>query len=158
MQERVNEIIELLMREIAAHPDPVGENLEKLSEKLLKKGYTEREIRKAVECVLSQLGEHPRHSSRLSSRSKAAFSLRLLNPEEMHFFTPKAYGYLIELQAWGIIKPLQVEQIIERCLIMGITHIDIEEIKTIVSQILLGEELSSFETDSIYYPGNDWVN
>jgi len=156
MQERIDKIIEFLLKEITHLTDPLGLNLEKVSQKLLKKGYTEPEIHKAVEWVIMNLNDDQFPAARTKGKSQP--SLRVLIADELHFFTPAAYGYLIQLQTLGIANALQVEQIIERCFLMGFGRIDINEIKTVVSQILLGRELGTFDTDAVYYPGNDKLN
>jgi len=157
MQERIDEIIRFLIKEISQLSDPVGLDLKKLSDLLLKEGYTEREIHKAVEWVITNLNndEMPA-TSPAGSRNQP--SLRILISEEQNFFTAQAYGYLIQLQSLGIVNPLQVEQIIERCFLMGLNRIDVEDLKTVVSQILLGKEIGNFNTNSVYHPGNDRIN
>ena len=159
MQERINEIIEFLIKEISqlAEPATLGLNLEELSERLLEEGYTEREIHKAVEWVVSDLSK--KHLSLPSNKEKKTLpSLRILVAEELSFFTPEAYGYLIQLQTLGIIVPMQVEQVIERCFFMGLTRIDVDELKSIVFQILLGKETGTIKTKTVYHPGNDKLN
>lgn len=157
MQERINEIIEFLMREIAQLREPLGHSIEKLSKKLLKKGYTEGEIHKAVEWVILNL-DKPQKPAASRKFPHPGMSLRVLIPEEMQFFSPPAYGYLIQLQTLGIISPLQVDLIIERCFLMGLSQAGVDEVKTVVSQLLLGKELGTFDTDSVYHPGNDTIN
>lgn len=157
MQERINEIIEFLIKKLSQISDPVGLDLKKLSDMLLEEGYTEREIHTAVEWVIANLNKEPAPSAS-KSLPRPTPSIRVLISEEQNFFTPAAYGYLIQLQSLGILNPLQVEQIIERCFLMGMNRVDMEEIKTVVSQILLGKEVGNFKTDSVYHPGNDKVN
>ncbi len=157
MQEKIDKIIEFLLKEITQLTDPLGLNIEKVSKKLLKKGYTEPEIHKAVEWVIMNLNDAHISSSRQKG-AKTPPSLRVLIADELSFFTPEAYGYLIQLQTLSIVNALQVEQIIERCFLMGFGRIDMDAIKTVVSQILLGRELGTFDTDAVYYPGNDKLN
>lgn len=157
MPERINEIIEFLIDEISQLTGPVGLNIEKISAKLRKQGYTEREIHKAVEWVILNLNEDPRKPSP-RSRKNPPPSLRTLISEELNYFTPAAHGCLIQLQTLGILNALQVEQVIERCFLAGISQADIDEVKMVVSQFLLGKELRGFDTDAVYHPGNDKVN
>ena len=84
--------------------------------------------------------------------------IRMLIPEEMHFFNADAHGYLIQLQALELVDALQVEQIIERCFLMGLSRVELDDLKMVVSQFLLGKELGTFDTDAVYYPGNDRLN
>ncbi len=159
MQERINEIIDFLIKEISQLTEPAttGLNLEALSEKLLEEGYTEPEIHTAVEWVIANLSkEHLSTPSK--TQGKKLPSLRILVAEELNFFTTEAYGYLIQLQTLGIIGPMQVEQIIERCFFMGLARIDVEELKSIVFQVLLGKEMGSIYNKTVYHPGNDKLN
>lgn len=157
MQERIDEIIKLLIKEISQLSDPVGLDLKRLSDRLLEEGYTEREIHKAVEWVITNLNNDQDPDASKASRHSPP-SLRILISEEQNFFTPEAYGYLIQLQSLGIVNPLQVEHIIERCFLMGLNRVGVEDLKTVVSQILLGKEIGNFNTDSVYHPGNDRIN
>jgi uncharacterized protein Smg (DUF494 family) len=157
MQERIDEIIRFLIEEISQLSDPVGLDLKKLSDMLLKEGYTEREIHKAVEWVITNLN-NDQLSESAKPHSRQQPSLRILISEEQNFFTAEAYGYLIQLQSLGIVNALQVEQIIERCFLMGMNRVDVEGLKSVISQILLGKEIGNYNTDSVYHPGNDRIN
>ena len=163
MRERISKIIELLIREMTDLPDPFGGHIEMLSRKLLDAGYTQGEINKAVEWVITNFDDSTGPLQNLVN-AKNMPSLRLLSSEEMNFFSSEAYGYLIQVQALSIVGPLQIEQIIERCYVMGLSTIEVEDIKTIVSQILLGKEPSSLSVNKtgrsevMYHPGNDMIN
>ncbi len=157
MQERVSEIIEVIIEELSQHTDPFGKNLDKISEKLLAEGYTEGEIHKAVEWIILNINKEQQSlSSTPPLRTPPA--LRTLTTDELNFFTPEAYGYLIQIQLLGIVTPLQIEQIIDRCFFMGITRIDVKDVKVVVTQILLGKRVGTFDTNAVYYPGNDKIN
>lgn len=157
MQERVNEIIDFLIQEISRQADPLGLNLDVISERLLDKGYTEPEIHKAVEWVIMNLGakELSRGDKDPSAQTP---SMRVLISEELNFFSPESYGYLIHLQSLGILSPLMVEQVIERCFVMGLGRVELDDLKVVVSQALLGKDLGKHNTDAIYHPGNDRLN
>lgn len=159
MQEKVDEIIEFLIKEISQLAEPVvlGLNLEALSEQLLKEGYTEREIHKAVEWIISNVSKE-RLASPPPRSGKPFPSLRILVAEELSFFTAEAYGYLLQLQTLGVISSMQVEQVIERCFFMGLTKIDVEELKIIVFQVLLGKGIGTRKRKTVYYHGNDRLN
>ncbi|MGH1365694.1 MAG: DUF494 family protein [Calditrichia bacterium] len=163
MRERISKIIEMLIREMTDLPDPFGGHIEALSRKLLDAGYTQGEINKAVEWVITNFDESQGPLQNLEN-AKNMPSLRLLSAEEMNFFSPEAYGYLIQVQALSIVSPLQIEQIIERCFLMGLSRIETEDIKTVVSQILLGKEPGGLGSENtgrsevMYHPGNDKIN
>ena len=157
MQERVNKIIDLLLKEISQLSEPVTFDLEQVSQRLLEQGYTESEIDKAVQWVIMNLTRQQLPPGTKPSRKRSP-SLRILTPEELHFFSREAYGYLLQLQSLGIINALLVEQIIERCFLMGLTRIDVEELKAIISRVLLEEHGGSTGSGRVYLPGNDKIN
>lgn len=157
MQERINQIIELLLEEVTRLADPMGLNVEKVSKKLLKKGYTEGEIHQAVKWLIMNLSKDLVGATRRPG-TKPPPPMRVLIGEELKLFTPPAHGYLIQLQTLGLVSALQVEQIIERCFMSGHPHIGIDEVKAVASQILLGKEPGTFQTDAVYHPGNDHLN
>ena len=68
------------------------------------------------------------------------------------------YGYLLQLQTLRLMNALQTEQIIEKCFLMGVGKISVDDLKIIAAQFLLGKEPGTFDTDAVYYPGNDIIN
>lgn len=157
MQEKIDQIIEFLISEISTISDAYTLNLERISEQLLQEGYTEGEIHKAVEWVVLNLNQdRSSFAERLNRKNPP--SLRVLIAEELNFFSSEAYGYIIQLQTLGIVSPLQIEQIIERCFLNGLNRVEIGEVKTVVSQVLLGKEIENDYTDTVYMPGNDIIN
>ncbi len=157
MQERVNKIIDFLLQEISQSSESVQFDLEKISQRLLAEGYTEREIDKAVQWVIMNLGKRqvPPH---FHKTGKETPSIRVLMPEEIRFFTKAAYGYLIQLQSLGILNALQIEPVIERCFIMGLHEVDVEELRAIISQVLMEDWKDPSATNSVFSPGNDKIN
>lgn len=157
MQERIEKIIEFLIEEIFVRERSKTSSVEELSKLLLKKGFTQKEIHRALEQLLHTLDMKAFQGWKRRDRSTTP-ALRILIPEELSFFSKEAYGYLIQLQVLGLIDALKVEQIIERCFLMGMGKVGIDDVKTVVSQFLLGKELGTFDTDAVFYPGNDKLN
>ncbi len=156
MQQRVIEIIEILLREISRLQDAPASHLEQLSEKLLEKGYTEPEIRTAVDWLLLQFEgrEKTRQAGRRHSRSQG---IRLLSREEQALVGTRAYGYLLHLQALGILSPMLVDQIIERSFLNGL-DLELEEMKSLVVRMLLGKPLKGGRRSSYFNPGNEQIH
>ncbi len=157
MQKRVNKIIDFLLQEISQSSESVQFDLDSISQRLLAEGYTEREIDKAVKWVIMNLGNqeilpHPK------TVGKETPSIRILLPEEMRFFTKEAYGYLIQLQSLGVLNALQIEPVIERCFLMGGQAVDVEELRSIISQVLMEDRKDPSATNSVFSPGNDKIN
>ncbi|RMG34958.1 MAG: DUF494 family protein [Methanobacteriota archaeon] len=157
MQERINEIIDWLLQELSHSSEPYHLDFEAISQKLLEKGYTEREIHKALEWIIMNITKD-RNLIPKRSGKKSPPPIRLLLEEELRFFTPESYGYLLNLQSMGILNGLQVEQVIERCFLSGLVRVEVEELKNIVSQILMEERGKTSASNHFYHPGNDRIN
>lgn len=158
MQEKISEIVDLLIQEISQQNDPVRFQWDEVSEKLLKKGYSEPEILKAVEWVLMNINRPAFRKYQSSVRRRRPHAFRALIAEERLFFTPDGYGYLIQLQTLGLMGPIQVEQVIERAFMLGLARVELLELKGIVRHVLLETVPETTGTNTIFQPGNDKIN
>jgi uncharacterized protein Smg (DUF494 family) len=156
MPERVNKIIEYLIKEFVQHTEQKLPDLKTISKTLLKKGYTEPEIEKAVEWIRMFIDKSEVNSSPLSDQSYPA--LRLLSPSELTYFSSDSYAYLVQLQVLRLITPLQAEQIIEHCYLMGLVRIELDDLKSIVFQFLVQKHSAFNNSKTFYHPGNDKIN
>ncbi|MFQ5707403.1 MAG: DUF494 family protein [bacterium] len=137
MNERVVEILVLIMSEINN-----GDNsakLDLLSKDLLKKGYTENEISSAFSWLLERMKSD---SEELIENQGCIMqnSFRHLHEVERSIISTESFGYMIQLKELGIIDENQLEQILERAMMLGVSHINITEIKTIVASVLFNPE------------------
>lgn len=64
------------------------------------------------------------------------FSFRILHDLETMIISPQAFGYLLQLKELGIFDDLDIEQAIERAMLLGTGTIDSEEMKAIAAYIL----------------------
>jgi uncharacterized protein Smg (DUF494 family) len=157
MQQKVLEIIEFLISAIEKKQDPKVADLDLLSKKLIERGYNERDIQTAVEWIFNIL-DRSSDAPTLGNFEIDDWSIRILSPFERKIFSSEAYGYLLQLQLLGLISPLQVDQLIDRCLMMGLDMIGLEEVKTISTHILVGRDVGGQNSKPIYHPGNDKIN
>jgi uncharacterized protein Smg (DUF494 family) len=157
MQERLNKLLKILIDEIFDTSETPNQSVEEISAKLLKQGYSQIEIHKALELLLINLDD-PKIQDYQSQKSPKTLAIRFLEPEEQQFISAEAYGYLVSLQELRLLDPLQVEQVLERSFMTGAEKIKVEDLRKIVMQTLIGKELKSFETDAIFHPGNNEVN
>lgn len=138
MNERVVEILVLIMREIK--DDGEGfKNLETISRDLIQQGYTENEISSAFSWLLDRI----KSDSEELMRNEGAImdgSFRHLHEMERSVLSTEAYGYLIQLKTLGIVDELQIEQILERSLMLGLPSIGVHEIKSIVASVLFSPD------------------
>ena len=134
MNERVVEILVYIMNAIRVGK-PAANELEVISRDLLQRGYTENEISSAFSWLFdrfeSDTEELVRHTG---PRLKGSF--RILHDLERIVISPEGHGYLLQLQELGILDDAEVEQIIERALMLGATHLSEAAIKSLVASAL----------------------
>ena len=156
MQERIIEIIEYIVSEISKPSEIQSPDFKSLSQILLEKGYTEKEIRKAIQWVKAH---YPAGDSRRSARPGAVKrAYRFLSREERNIFTPEAYHYLLQLQMLGVLTPLHVEDVLEQSFLVGMGQVDFPLVRRIVAQVLMGKDARNLKTDAVIFPGNDRIN
>lgn len=158
MQQKILEIIEILISEMDRLPDKAFPDLDIISEKLLKKGYTERDIQTAVEWIFDFIIEKDREGVEQLTSGTEQQPIRLFSHFERKMFSNEAYGFLIQLQILGLMTPVQVEQIIDRSIMSGLEIIGEEEVRRIASQILLGRKTTLSRTRSLFHPGNETIH
>jgi len=134
MNERVVEILIYIMSAIRKN-HKVTQKLDLLSQNLIQQGYSESEISSAFTWLLDRLNyESEELIQRQSPTLKNSF--RHLHEVERAVITTAAYGYIIQLAELGIIDNMDVEQILERALMLGLAEVGVEDIKAIVAAIL----------------------
>ncbi len=156
MQERIIEIIEYIVSEISKPTGVQPPDFKSLSRVLLEKGYTEKEIRKAIQWVKTHY--HGGGVKQTEAPKALPRAYRFLSREERKIFTPEAYGYLLQLQMLGVLTPLLVEEILEQSFLVGMGEVDFPLIRKIVAQVLMGKDAQNLETDAVIFPGNDKIN
>ncbi len=158
MQQKIIEIIELLITEISEIQEPFLPDLDKISKKLLEKGYTERDIQEAVEWIVDFMDTDNVPVSPGNIAAKEKRNLRLLSNFEQRVFSNEAYGFLIQMQNLGLLSPMQLDQIIDRFLMIGMESVGLEDVKAVTVQMLLGKDLSISGNGKVFYPGNERIH
>lgn len=138
MNERVVEILIYIMSAIRKNTR-LSQKLDLLSRSLIQKGYSESEISSAFTWLLDRLNYD---SEELIQKQGPALkhSLRHLHEYERSIISTEAYGYIIQLRELNIINEMDVEQILERSMMIGASHVGIEEVKSIVASMLFASE------------------
>ncbi|MFQ5824643.1 MAG: DUF494 family protein [bacterium] len=146
MNERVVEILILIMSEIKRNSKS-GKKLELLSKDLVQRGYTENEISSAFSWLLDRLkSESEELIPNQGPTLKCSF--RHLHEIERSIISTEAYGYIIQLKELNIIDEMEVEQILERAMMLGTSQVSVGDIKSIVASMLFYPE--SFK-DGTYF-------
>jgi uncharacterized protein Smg (DUF494 family) len=149
IQERFIEIVVYLLQELK-RPEVKG-NYSNISKKLLARGYTENEINFAFSWVFNHMAEN--HIPREEDIEYSTRSVRLLHEVEKMVIQPEAYGYLLQLRELGLLDDYEFEIVVEKALSLGTSHVTIDDIKSIASTIIFGNEINSQGSwDGFYYP------
>lgn len=137
MNERVVEILIYLMHEIRQKRGNI-ELMDGISKDLIGKGYTENEINAAFSWLFERFKSDSEDI--LVNEEADVNSYRMLSDIERLVVSSKAFGYLIQLRQLRLIEQSQMEQIIERVMMLGVSSIGVEEIKTVVAALFLNSD------------------
>lgn len=138
MNERVVEILVYIMNEIRGN-SPETTKLDVLSRDLLQRGYTENEISYAFSWLFDRYKTDFEELVR-NTGSTLSNSFRILHDLERMVITPAAHGYLLQLRALEILDDGDLEQIIERAMMVGSPRIDESEIKSLIASTLFNPQ------------------
>ncbi|KPL07090.1 hypothetical protein AMJ86_05970 [bacterium SM23_57] len=139
MDQRIVEILIYLIGEIQSRRLDLDE-VEVISDDLVKRGFTENEISTAITYLFDRVQKRDYEWKSESEQCYWSFSERVLHDVERMVLTPDAYGYLLQLKHLGLIDALELEQIIERSLLMGIARVGLDDIKIIVASFLFDHD------------------
>lgn len=155
MHERILELIIYLVNEIRneqrtgdvvkhgeAPPVGPGNQYHKSGidiDSLTKQGYTSAEISTAF----SWLFDHLTMGENLIVGENSPHSHRILHEIERLAIGGEAQGYLIQLRELGLISDDDVEVVIERVMMSGLSNAGITEIKSLVASVLFDHDESN---------------
>ncbi|MDQ7053280.1 MAG: DUF494 family protein [candidate division KSB1 bacterium] len=134
MNERVVEILVYIMNHLRSKKGNLNQ-LELLSRDLLDRGYTENEISSAFSWLMERLEAGYEEIIRQTAPA-SSFSFRVLHELEQMIILPEAYGYLLQMKALGLLDDFDVEQVIERAVMLGSSKVDMPAIKAIIASVL----------------------
>jgi len=131
MNERVIEIILYLVSQIRQDTPIELIDVKRLSAD----GYTDVEIGAAF----SWIADHAVFGSERSSSARTGF--RVLHESERMLFETESYGYLLQLIEIGVLTDMDLEIIINRAQVAGLSNLDVLDVKELVGMLLaeLGE-------------------
>ena len=134
MNERVVEILVFIMNQIRGNKANLSK-LDLISRDLLSKGYSQNEISSAFSWLFEKIRNNFQEIL-INTDESHEFSFRILHDLETMIISPQAFGYLLQLKELGIFDDLDIEQAIERAMLLGTGTIDSEEMKAIAAYIL----------------------
>ncbi len=138
MNERVVEILVFLMSQIRANNGTI-ERLDGVSRELLNQGYTENEINAAFSWLFEKM-EMDQEEMLDEQEVELNKAFRVLHDAEKVVIRPEAHGYLIQLKELGIISLVDMEQIIERAMMLGESSVSADDIKSLVVSYLFSSD------------------
>lgn len=136
MYQRIMEILVLLMDEFEGK-NWKTDQMDQMSENLIQRGYTEQEINTAFYWLYHRFDwDSKAPPYLLDIHDPADTSHRVLHSLEQSYVTPEAFGYLLQLKHLKLITSKEMEEIIERLLILDIQPSGVEDVKSIVQSML----------------------
>lgn len=137
MTERVVEILIYIMSELR-RDRKYSQKLDALSKDLIQRGYTQSEISSALTWIMNRLSMDAEEVS--DNERPSQNSHRHLHEIERAVLSTEAHGYIIQLKELGIIDELDVEELLERALMLGTSEVEVDDIKSIVATLLIRDE------------------
>lgn len=148
MQERIIEIIVFILSEIKFK----NKSLNDVSLTMLENmGFSKSEVNAAFSWLFDRL--YLLEKNKISGDKRNTF--RILHNIEKYIFSPQAYGYLLQLRELEIIDDIDLESIID-VLMSSTQSVDIDEINSFISSIILKREINGFSGLSSYE--NETIN
>ncbi len=141
MYHRIMELLVLLMDEFGRENLP-AEQIDVISEDLLKRGYTEQEIHAAFYWLLSRAenGQTNLLEPPVEVAETSDVSFRLLNTYEQRHIQPEAFGYLLQLLNIKLITRADFEKIIERSFFLDAQPVTLADMKMITQAVLFEDD------------------
>lgn len=139
MYQRIMEILVLLMDEIDGENWNVDE-MDQLSEDLIRRGYTEQEINTAFYWLNQRFSWNSNTpAQKVNITEPAETSYRVLHSLEQKYLEVEAYGYLLQLRHLNLITTTEMEEVVERLVILDYRSASVEDVKIMVQSLLFEE-------------------
>ncbi len=153
MDQRIVEILMYVIGEIQSRKIKVDE-IEGISDELMQRGFSQREVATAFSFFMDRLN---REGGRVEvSPPERRNSYRVLHDVERQYIGPEAHGYLIQLTHLGLLNLTDIEELVERCMIMGNLNIGGDEMKMLVATHLLEKDIYQGEPGYSISPARPW--
>ena len=140
--EKIIEIIVRLLSLIQDNKQIANEDLENLG----RLGYSQNEINTAF----SWLYRNFLPKENFTEKSYKSLSHRVFHNVEEKVITPEGRGFLIQLDALGLVTNVELENILERLMMTGLHHISINDVKLITANFLMEKYGSAFNSGNVF--------
>jgi uncharacterized protein Smg (DUF494 family) len=153
MDQRIVEILMYVIGEIQSRRIK-AEEIEGISDELVQRGFSQREVATAISLFAERFtGDSKRTQFGGPSHVHAH---RVLHDVERQYVSPEAHGYLIQMDHLGILGMADIEELVERCMLMGNLNVGIEEMKMLVATHLLEKDPRQMDTTYPVSPFRPW--
>lgn len=152
MSEKIVEIIVFVISELRQNKQISEIDIDSL----LDLGYTNSEISTALSWLVDRV-EFSEDTAFGEAHPKAS-SFRVLHDAESELFTKKAWGEMIQLSSLGILTNENIETLIEKAALMGISKIDVKQLKTYVASAVFQAQAHEFPGSRLMLSGSDTIN
>lgn len=151
MQEKIIEIIVLILNEIRNNKQLSDVDLDKLNNE----GYTEAEINTAFAWIFSKIESGEKVFNDPGYKSK---SHRFLHEVEKKIISTEGQGFLIQMKELGVISDFEEEMLLDKLILSGFEYAGVEELKIVLSTILFNSGLMDNESSRMVFSNNETIN
>ncbi len=152
MFERIIEIIAFVIMELRQNKNIAEIDLDKLSTL----GYSKSEISTAFSWIVDRLEFS--EDSFVNENAASLDSFRMLHEAEKHIFTPESWGVIVEFHTLGLLKNNQIENIIERGMLSGVSSISPSQLKSFIATMLFNLSTNDLPGSRIMLKGNETIH
>jgi len=153
--DRILEIVFYLVQHVRSHNGSLA-RLEDISKSLKNLGFTESEISSAYGWFLEEV--QSRSEKFLFTNDSGQMPPRMFSDIEKQQFSIDAQGYLIQLYQMGLVNDEELEQVVERGLMMAPEYVDLEAVKMLASTVLFGNVPLTLDLNWFNVSGDETVN
>lgn len=141
-QQRIVEILVFLVDKMRAHQAIAEIDLTPLSDR----GFTQMEISTAFSWLFDKIATTPERSAPsaaddleykfYSTDAPRTSSIRVFHEVERSVLSKDAQGYLLQLRELGLMTDADLEMIIDRIMLSGVSRVDMRELKELVASVM----------------------
>jgi len=147
MDQRIVEIVMYVIGELQSRRIGLDE-IDVVSDDLLQRGFSKREVATAFSVFTSGMAFGLEPVTVLEP--SRPLSYRVLHEIERQYVSTDSHGYLIQLQHLGVLSHGDMEELLERCMMMSSLSAEEDEVRMLVATYLC--ERNSIHTDSPVAP------
>lgn len=138
MDQRIVEILMYVIGEIQSRRVRIDE-IDGMSDELVQRGFSQREVATAFSLFSERLQGREFGKTQFGP-PQGPNAHRVLHDIERQYVSPEALGYMLQLTHLGILTQPDMEDLIERCIMMGTLNVGADEMKMLVATHLFEKE------------------